>query len=340
MKDKKTILSINNLTLNFPIYKGIFKRKAGFINALRDINLTVKEGEILGIAGESGCGKTTLAKTIMGIIKFIQNDIFIKGDILFEQNDKMISLLNLTKKELRIIKAEMQMIFQDPFSSLNPRMTIYEILKEPLQIHQKNLSLKEKHQKINDIINNTGILQEQLGRYPHEFSGGQRQRIAIARTLLINPRFIIADEPVSALDVSIQAEILNLLSFLQKKFNLTYIFISHDLAVMKHIASKIAIMYLGEIVETGLTKEIFENPKHPYTKILINSIPDIDIDKKGKKFPVPDSATVFHHNNEGCSFFGRCKIAKKECLTNYIKTEKISDTHFVKCPYNFNSTIK
>ena len=270
MSDKKTILNIKNLSVNFPIFGGIFQRKISSVKAVKNLSLELLEGETLGIVGESGSGKSTLGKAILNVLKLTAPDVEISGKILL--NNK-VDLLSLNGKEMKPHRTDIQMIFQDPFSSLNPRMIVKDIIKEPLDIHT-NLSSKEKDDKVAWLLKKVGVSSEQANRYPHEFSGGQRQRIGIARALATEPRIIIADEPVSALDVSIQAQIINLMMDLQEEFNLSIIFIAHDLSVVKHISNRVGVMYLGNLVEIDKTKKIFSNPQDNYTKTLLKAIPE------------------------------------------------------------------
>ena len=266
------ILKIKNLNVEFPLFGGILQREVSHVHAVKDLNLNVSEGSTLGIVGESGSGKSTLGKAILNVLKLTAPDVRVSGEILLKEKDGYIDLLALDKKEILQYRPKLQMIFQDPFSSLNPRMIVKDIIKEPLDIHT-NLSEDEKNKKIEWLLQKVGLSSEQASRYPHEFSGGQRQRIGIARALATEPKIIIADEPVSALDVSIQAQVINLMMDLQEEFNLTILFIAHDLSVVKHISEEIAVMYLGELVEFNDTQSIFKKPQHDYTRKLLKAIP-------------------------------------------------------------------
>lgn len=274
-KESDHILDIRNLNVEFPIFSGIIQRETSCVHAVKNLSLKVRKGETLAIVGESGSGKSTLGKAIINVLKLTAPDVRISGEILLNNNDSHTDLMNLAKKEIIHLRSNIQMIFQDPFSSLNPRMIVKDIIKEPLDLHT-SLSITEKNDKVNWLLEKVGLSKEQSTRYPHEFSGGQRQRIGIARSLATDPQIIIADEPVSALDVSIQAQVINLMMDLQEEFNLTILFIAHDLSVVKHISTEIAVMYLGELVEFGRTDEIFSNPKHQYTKTLLAAIPQPD----------------------------------------------------------------
>ena len=268
----KPILKIKNLNVEYPLFGGILQKEISCVHAVKNLTLDVKEGKTVGIVGESGSGKSTLGKAILNVLNLTAPDARISGEVLIKDNEKYIDILSLPSHELKIFRPVMQMIFQDPFSSLNPRMIVKDIIQEPLDIHT-NLSTKDKSDKVNWLLEKVGLSKEQRIRYPHEFSGGQRQRIGIARALATEPKIIIADEPVSALDVSIQAQVINLLMDLQEEFNLTIIFIAHDLSVVKHISSEIGVMFLGDLVESGSVDEIFSNPAHDYTKKLLKAIP-------------------------------------------------------------------
>ena len=304
----KNLVDINNLFVEYTVNKGIFEKKQT-IHAVNDVSLEIKKGEILAIAGESGCGKSTLAKALLNLEPIKSGQISFYG---FSSNTNF--------------QKHAQMIFQNPYASLNPKMKILDILKEPLEINT-NLSKEEIFNKVNEKINLVGLDKNCLELYPHEFSGGQRQRIAIARALMLDPEFIIADEPVSALDVSIQAQIINLLKDLKEKQNLTFLLITHDMSVIQYLADRIAIMYLGEIVEIGKCQDIFNNPLHPYTKALLNAVPQID--KKNKTtllkgdLPSPSDLPV------GCKFHTRCPKVMEKCKTQIPQNK--GNSHLVKC---------
>ena len=271
MSDKE-ILKINNLNVEFPLFGGILQREVSHVHAVKNLNLTVNQGETIGIVGESGSGKSTLGKAILSVLKITAPDVRVTGEILLNDNGTYIDLLKLNRKDIIQYRPQIQMIFQDPFSSLNPRMIVQDIIKEPMDIHT-SLNESQKKEKVRWLMEKVGLSSEQAMRYPHEFSGGQRQRIGIARSLATEPRIIIADEPVSALDVSIQAQVINLMMDLQNEFNLTILFIAHDLSVVNHISTEIAVMYLGEVVEYNKTEGIFKDPQHQYTKTLLAAIP-------------------------------------------------------------------
>tara|TARA_B100000427_G_scaffold322923_1_gene325633 strand:+ start:759 stop:1628 length:870 start_codon:yes stop_codon:yes gene_type:complete len=273
MNNSNPILKVRNLSVDFPIFGGILQRKVGAVNAVKDVSFDLLQGETLGIVGESGSGKSTLGKAILNVLKLTAPDVKINGKISVIEDSKETELLRLNRKQIKPYRRNIQMIFQDPYSSLNPRMLVKDIIKEPLDINTE-LTNSEKKDKVDWLLNKVGLTPEQASRYPHEFSGGQRQRIGIARSLATDPKIIIADEPVSALDVSIQAQIINLMMDLQEEFNLSIIFIAHDLSVVKHISNRVGVMYLGELVEINETKNIFNSPQHSYTKTLLKAIPE------------------------------------------------------------------
>tara|TARA_Y100000758_G_scaffold195833_1_gene139657 strand:- start:19 stop:885 length:867 start_codon:yes stop_codon:yes gene_type:complete len=266
------ILKIKNLNVEYPLFGGILQREVNCVHAVKNLSIDIPKGKTVGIVGESGSGKSTLGKTILNVLNLTAPDVRITGEVLLNENGNYIDIMSLSKKQLIDHRPKMQMIFQDPFSSLNPRMIVKDIIREPLDIHT-SLSQNEKDEKVRWLLEKVGLSVEQEMRYPHEFSGGQRQRIGIARALATEPKIIIADEPVSALDVSIQAQVINLMMDLQEEFNLTILFIAHDLSVVKHISSHIGVMYLGELVESGDSETIFANPQHDYTKKLLKAIP-------------------------------------------------------------------
>ena len=279
MSEQKTILKVNNLSVDFPIFGGVFQRQIAAVHAVKNLSFELFKGETLGIVGESGSGKSTLGKAILNVLKLTAPEVKITGEIFLNNQTE---LLGLSGKEMKNHRTDIQMIFQDPYSSLNPRMIVKDIIQEPLDIHT-NMSTNEKKDKVDWLLNKVGLSTEQATRYPHEFSGGQRQRIGIARSLATDPKIIIADEPVSALDVSIQAQIINLMMDLQEEFNLSIIFIAHDLSVVKHISNRIGVMYLGELVEINETAEIFKNPVHDYTKTLLKAIPEPNPEGREKR---------------------------------------------------------
>ena len=275
MNNSSKILSVIDLIVDFPVFGGILQKEIDQVHAVKNVSFELYKGETLGIVGESGSGKSTLGNAILNVLRLTAPDVKISGDINLNINDNQIEISNLSKSESKPFRKHIQMIFQDPYSSLNPRMLVKDIIREPLDINT-DLDTIEKNEKVNWLLEKVGLSSEQATRYPHEFSGGQRQRIGIARSLATEPEIIIADEPVSALDVSIQAQIINLMMDLQEEFNLSIIFIAHDLSVVKHISDRIGVMYKGELVEINKTDDIFDKPNHDYTKELLRAIPQPD----------------------------------------------------------------
>lgn len=314
------LLEIKNLNVTYQTKKGLIG-KIQTVHAVNNVSLDIQKGEILAIAGESGCGKSTLAKAIMKLVQSDSGEILLNGE----------NVLNLKhNKDLKKFYQKVQMIFQNPYSSLNPKMKIGEILKEPLIINT-DLKKEEITKIVEEKIEKVGLDKSALNLYPHEFSGGQRQRIAIARSLILNPEFIIADEPVSALDVSIQAQIINLLKQLKEDFNLTFLFISHDLSVIKYLSDRIAIMYLGEVVEIGKTEEIFKNPKHPYTKALLSSVPELNPQDEKERIHLQGELPSPENLPTGCKFHTRCPYVMEICKTSTPQIKEFSGTHNCKC---------
>ncbi len=313
------LLQVKKLVKTFAVKRGIFGKQF-VIKPLNEVSFTLKEGETLGVVGESGCGKTTLGRTVIRLQKPDGGAIFFNG----------VDLTNLPEKEFRKLRRNMQIVFQDPFSSLNPRMTVYDILARPIRIHNM-LSRSQERDLILSTLESVGLKSEHVGRFPHEFSGGQRQRIAIARAIITRPRFIVLDEPTSALDVSVQAQIMNLLKKLKQEFKLTYLFISHDLSVIKFLSDTIAVMYLGQIVEIGKTESILSQMLHPYTQMLFSSIPLPD-PKTKMKFTVDVSEIPSLINlPPGCPFFERCQYRMPECDRNRPALAEVKENHSVAC---------
>ncbi len=317
----ENLLEVKNLKKYFPVKAGIFKKTVAHVKAVDDISFTVKEGETLGLVGESGCGKSTTGRTILRLLEATA------GEVIFEGK----SVMDLDKKAMRAIRRDMQIIFQDPYASLNPRMTVADIVGEPLDIHKLAKNKKERNEKVREILENVGLGAEYMHRYPHEFSGGQRQRIGVARALAVDPKLIIADEPVSALDVSVQAQVVNLLQDLQKEFGLTYLFIAHDLSVVKHISDRVAVMYLGKIVELTDKKELFKNPIHPYTQSLLSAIPEADPKKKKDRIILEGDVPSPVDPPSGCRFHPRCPKAFEPCSVKEPEFKEYGDGHFAAC---------
>lgn len=313
------ILEVKNLKKWFPIKSGLFLRTRNHVRAVDDVSFKISAGETLGLVGESGCGKSTLARTILRLIEPTA------GSIIFDGKD----ISATPKEEMRKERRNMQIIFQDPFGSLHPKMKIGAIIGEPLKIHGIG-SKAEIRERVEQLIKVVGLTPEYLNRFPHEFSGGQRQRIVIARALALNPKLLVCDEPVSALDVSVRSQILNLLEDLQEEFKLTYLFISHDLSVVEHICSKVAVMYLGNIVELASKEELFNNPRHPYTQALLSSIPNIDIKNRKKRITLEGDIPSPINPPAGCKFRTRCRYAEERCK-NAPEFRDIGDGHYAAC---------
>jgi len=297
-----SLLEIRDLKKHFPVGEGLFSRNKGVLKAVDGVNLTVEEGETLGLVGESGCGKSTLGRTILRLIEPTSGEVIFQGK----------NLLAMPQRELRDMRRQMQIIFQDPYASLNPRMRVGDIVGEGLEIH-KLAKGKAKRERVIELLHQVGLREEHYDRYPHEFSGGQRQRIGIARALAVSPKFIVCDEPVSSLDVSIQAQIINLLQELQEKMHLTYLFISHDLRVVEHISHRVAIMYLGKVVEIAKSDTIYQDAKHPYTKALLSAVPIPDMSKKKERVVLEGDVPSPVNPPSGCTFHPRCSYREAIC---------------------------
>lgn len=325
-KSESPLLRVKGLHKSFPIHKGIFRREIGRIHAVRDVSFDVMPGETVGVVGESGCGKSTLVKTIMRLYDPSKGHVELLGE--------NFSLMK--GKKLRTLRKDMQMIFQDPLDSLNARMTIFDILSEPYKIHGIKMSYKETQEKIIQLLQKVGLPKTILERYPHEFSGGQCQRIGIARALTLKPKLLVCDEPVSALDVSVQSQVINLLLKLQQDLDISYIFISHDLTVVRHISDKVLVMYLGEMVEFTDSVSLYTRPMHPYTKVLLTSIPNLSKSKDHKKIILKGEVPSASNPPSGCKFHTRCPYAEDRCKKESPQWRAVNDngrSHFVACHF-------
>ena len=329
----ENILEINDLKVKFPVTGGLLLRKIAEVKAVDGVSLELKRGETLGLVGESGCGKSTIGKAVINILRFSSPEVEITGEVWLKTEKGEVDLNKLSRNEMRQHRGLIQMIFQDPYSSLNARMSVGQIIEEPLLYHT-NMNKKEREERVAWLLEKVGLQAEQSKRYPHEFSGGQRQRIGIARALSTNPKIIIADEPVSALDVSIQAQVINLLQQLQEEFDLTILFIAHDLSVVEHISSRIAVMYLGNICELGGGYRVYHNPIHPYSRALLSAVPLPNPKLKGKERVILKGDVPSPMNKpSGCGFRTRCPIAKPECADFIPILEEKEEQHYAACPY-------
>ena len=335
MSPDNILLEVKNLKKYFPVYKGILRRLVAHVKAVDGVDMYIREGETLGLVGESGCGKTTIGRTILRLIEPTAGEILFRSKRLAGQGDQYreVAIASASGKVLKSLRRDMQIIYQDPYSSLNPRMAVGEIVGEPLLVHgiAKGSELRGRVSKLLDAV---GMKPDHMRRYPHEFSGGQRQRIGIARALALDPQLIVADEPVSALDVSIQAQVINLLEDLQGEFGLTYLFITHDLSVVKHISNRVAVMYLGKIVELAETEKLFSNPKHPYTEALMSAVPIPDPDYKLGRIILKGDVPSPVSPPPGCYFHPRCRYAKDTCEAEAPVYRGMGDEHFVACHFS------
>lgn len=333
--NQSLLLDVQDLHVYFPVYAGVLQRRVADIKAVDGVSFTLYRGETLGLVGESGCGKTTVGRAIINVLRHVSPDVRLKGKILYyPDNGEPVDLLPLSTKQMMPYRKQIAMIFQDPYSSLNARLSVREIVREPLDLHEPHLSLRERNERVEWLLEKVGLQPEYAERYPHEFSGGQRQRIGIARALATNPDLIICDEPVSALDVSVQAQVINLMEDLREEFGMSYLFIAHDLSVVYHISHRIAVMYLGNIVEVGTRDDVYFSPKHPYTQALISAVPVSDPRKRGKQRIILEGDIPTPINKpSGCSFRTRCPIARADCAHFTPTLEPHSPTHFVACPY-------
>src|SRR5512146_1720061 len=321
------LLEVTNLQKYFPVRRGILSRTVAHVKAVDGVSFQIRAGETLGLVGESGCGKTTAGRTILRLMDPTA------GEIRFnDPKQGWINLEKLDRNQMRAVRPNMQIIFQDPFSSLDPRMTVERIISEPLEIH-KVASGAELHDRVAELLRVVGMRPEYMSRYPHAFSGGQRQRLGIARALALNPKMIVCDEPVSALDVSIQAQVINLLEDLQHDFNLTYIFVAHDLSVVEHISDRVAVMYVGSLVELATTEELYYSPQHPYSEALMAAVPKPDPRRRERPIKLPGEVASPINPPSGCYFHPRCRYAKDICKTERPALREVSPEHFSACHF-------
>lgn len=320
--DLMALLEVQNLKVHFPVKRGALRRARDFVKAVDDVSFSIAPGETLGLVGESGCGKTTLGRAIVRLVEPTA------GKILFEGQD----LAPLSGAALRARRRQLQMIFQDPYSSLNPRLTVEDIIGEAIDLHEGSEARSARSKRIAELLRAVGLDAAYALRYPHEFSGGQRQRIGIARALAVQPKLIVCDEPVSALDVSVQAQIINLLQDLQQQHGIAYLFIAHDLAVVEHISNRVLVMYLGKVVELAEAKDVIRAPKHPYTQALISAVPEVDPDSKRQRILLPGDVPSPIHPPSGCHFHPRCPVAEKpRCETVAPEFRRVTGDHCAAC---------
>ena len=330
-KENNILLDVKGLKKFFPITAGLLRRTVGHVRAVDDLNFFLREGETLGLVGESGCGKTTAGRSILRLYEPTAGEILFKSRLLSGASDTgMVNVRELDRDQMKVIRQEMAMIFQDPVGSLNPRMSVFDIISEPMVIHEKGDS-RQMEETVTQLLERVGLRADHMRRYPHEFSGGQRQRIGIARSLTLNPQMIICDEPVSALDVSIQAQTLNLLQDLQADFNLAYIFVAHDLSVVQHISDRVAVMYVGKIAEMAGSEELYSYPLHPYTEALMSSVPKPDPKYESHRIVMEGDVADPSNPPSGCYFHPRCRYVIDVCKQDPPEFRQLKPDHFVAC---------
>ncbi len=335
MSDRETLLEVKNLKMHFPVQRGLFRKVVAHVRAVDGISFHIREGETLGLVGESGCGKTTTGRCILRALDPTD------GEINYRKDGEFVNIARLSGAELAPFRTQMQIIFQDPFSSLNPRMTVMDIVSEPLRIH-KIARGEEIRSRVRDLLEAVGLKAQHMNRYPYAFSGGQRQRVGIARALALRPRLIVCDEPVSALDVSIQAQVLNLLDGLQAEFGLTYLFIAHNLSVVQHICTRVAVMYLGDLVEVGTAHDLYHRPLHPYSEALLSAVPKTDPTKRSQRVLLQGDVPSPVNPPSGCKFHTRCRYAKDICRAEHPPLEEVTpgSDHYAACHFAAELDLK
>ncbi len=336
MSSSNALLEVKNLKMHFPIHAGFFRRMVGNVKAVDDVSFTIHQGETLGLVGESGCGKTTAGRSILRAYPPTS------GQLLYRRPDNsVVDLATLSDKELKPYRQQIRMVFQDPFSSLNPRMPVIDIVGDPLKINNI-ASGRDLEDRVAGLLRRVGLRPEYMRRYPHAFSGGERQRLGIARALALDPRLVVADEAVSALDVSVRAQILNLLQDLQSEFQLTYLFVSHDLSVIEYLCDRVVVMYVGKVVEIAQTDDLFANPQHPYTEALLSAVPKPDPRSRRRRQRIMLEGDVADPANppSGCYFHPRCRYAKERCSTEEPALRRLADGHYAACHYAEELTLQ
>ena len=336
-----TLLNVRGLKKHFPVRKGFLRKTTDYVKAVDGIDLSIREGETLGLVGESGCGKTTAGRSILRLLEPTAGEVLFRSKRLAGSNDeaKQIDVAKANERQLKLLRRDMQIIFQDPYSSLNPRMTVGSIVGEPLKVHHMG-SRSERAMRVRELISSVGLKPDHIKRYPHEFSGGQRQRIGIARALALDPQLLICDEPVSALEVSIPAQVLNFLIVRQQEYNLTFLFVAHALSVVKHISNRIAVMYLGKVVELASTAQLFAEPMHPYTEALVSAVPVPDPDYKVDRIVLEGDVPSPVNPPSGCPFHPRCRYAQDICQKDEPTYRDHGGEHFASCHFADSLKLK
>lgn len=331
---QQPLIEVRDLKKHYPIQRGLFKRTVAHVRAVDGVSFSIQPGETVGLVGESGCGKSTTGRCLIRLVEPTS------GEILFRDGDRdVLPVAQLDAAQLKLYRRQVQIIFQDPYSSLDPRMSVFDIVSEPLRIHKVSAG-SELEDRVVYLLNAVGLQKHHMRRYPHAFSGGQRQRLGIARALALDPKMVVCDEPVSALDVSIQAQVLNLLTNLQQQFGLTYLFISHDLSVVQHISNRVAVMYVGKIVEIAATQELFQHPLHPYTEALISAVPKPDPQARRQRILLEGDVANSANPPSGCYFHPRCRFVQEICKTDEPALREVLPQHFVTCHFAEELTLR